>query len=904
MNVESVHETIAYVEHLVALEDGKQLRCADDHIVIMLDGSERLAKNLRVGDLLSTVDGPREVTIARATGRTVGMFDLTVERQLYYTNGILSHNTVSYVVALLHYIVFNSEKRTVILANKGATARQILNRVQRALETLPFWMQPGVKTFNKSTIEFDTGTSVLAAATSNSSIRGESVNWLILDEFAFVERSAEFMTSTYPTISRGQNTRVTIVSTPNGVANQFFYMWKAATTKDESKRSKFIPTQVHYSVIPGRDEAWKRETISNTNAIQFAQEFECLGGRSTITLRYEEVKCEFTLEEAWRMLKDASGLLDHEGRRAAIRRRFDHGSRKSSDGSAQAQREVQPPSVQLDDVIRVGEQGRGAGSGGSLHQLPRDASTGAQCDQDRNWSSWLQEVHHSGLQVQRRVEEEDERKGEGESDPGGRSSQRDKQKGIKQPSDTSAHVRETEEQDLQAAEGNRFGDNETYGRVRLLLEDANERDHAGLRPSRGLVRANESSHQERSSRENANFAENLGVEIQCPDGFRPFYGVQRSRHSQVLVTELADGTEVVSSLNHDFRSFRSPTVRQEIVEREEWLFDPVQVAGDHLFLHDSGCVSHNCSFHGSTNTLLSGEALLALAPSDFVDKSGDGCALVYELPKPEARYVMTVDVAKGRGKDSSAFTVFDVSQYPIRQVMAYNDPMVSPLVLPTEVHRWAKRYNEAFVVIESNDQGASVAQSLCYDLGYDNLFIEDSSRDNGLGVNVDKRVKAIGCSNLKDLVESSKLSIVDSRTIEELGTFVHKGKSYEAELGKHDDMVANSWLFGWFTTTPMFKEVASVGNLRQVMLEQSLVSDDELRGMITLDDGTNPLSMYDYEAIQMLRENGMLAPNANVVSTTNPKSGQRIIVPQQIQKSGDSKQRVLGPDVFEMNPLR
>jgi hypothetical protein len=189
--------------------------------------------------------------------------------------------TTTSVAYLLHAILFNENYNVAILANKSATAREIMGRLQLAFEYLPKFLQQGVVEWNKGSVELANGSRAIADSTSGSSVRGRSFNIIFLDEFAFVPNNiAEaFFMSTYPTISSGKTTKVIIVSTPNGL-NLFYRMWTDAL----EKRSDYVPIEIHWSMVPGRDEAWKEQTIRNTSADQFRQEFECHFIGSTNTL--------------------------------------------------------------------------------------------------------------------------------------------------------------------------------------------------------------------------------------------------------------------------------------------------------------------------------------------------------------------------------------------------------------------------------------------------------------------------------------------------------------------------------------------------------------------------------------------------------------------------------------------
>ena len=182
---------------------------------------------------------------------------------------------------LLHYALFNPSVNIAILANKAATARDLLGRLQLAYEHLPHWLQQGVMSWNKGSLELENGSKILASSTSASAVRGGSYNIIFLDEFAYVPSNVaeQFFSSVYPTISSGKTTKVMIVSTPHGM-NMFYKIW----TDAEEQRNSYIPIEVHWSEVPGRDEKWKKETIANTSEQQFNTEFECefLGSIDTL----------------------------------------------------------------------------------------------------------------------------------------------------------------------------------------------------------------------------------------------------------------------------------------------------------------------------------------------------------------------------------------------------------------------------------------------------------------------------------------------------------------------------------------------------------------------------------------------------------------------------------------------
>ena len=424
-----------------------------------------------------------------------------------------SGKSISSVAYILWYAVFHPEQTIAILANKGATAREMLSRITLMLENLPFFLQPGCKALNKGSVEFSNNSRIIASATSGSSIRGMSINLLFLDEFAFVENDAEFYTSTYPVISSGKNTKVIITSTRNGIANVFHKLWEGAV----QGTNNFTPFRVDWWDVPGRDEAWKAETIANTSQIQFDQEF----GNKVIT--------------------SGSTLID------------------------------------------------------------------------------------------------------------------------------------------------------------------------------------------------------------------------------------ADKLLALQSIN--------PIYTQNNVS-------------------------------------------------------------VYAKPKENHRYLMFVDVAKGRGQDYSTFNIIDITQEPFTQVAVYRDNMISPLLFPDIIFKYAKTFNEAYTIIENNDAGAVVCNGLYYDLEYENVHVESAIKLGGVGVTMTKKVKRIGCSNIKDLIEQGKLHINDAETIIELSAFSARGQSYEALPGMHDDLVMNLVLFGWYTSTPFFLEMTDIDIKNMLYRERvaELESDMIPFGVISVDE--------------------------------------------------------------------
>ena len=218
-------------------------------------------------DLINTISDNRNVIVK--TGRQVGK----------------STTTLGW---LLHYVLFNQSKTVGILANKASTARELLSRIQIAYQHLPKFLQQGLKEWNKGSLELENGSKIIASSTSSTAIRGFSFSCILLDEFAHVQRhiADEFIRSVYPTISSGKDTKVIVVSTPNGF-NMFYKYWNDA----ENGTNDFVPFKVHWSNVPGRDKEWRKRIESTIGADAFRQEYEAefLGSSNTL-ISYDKLQ--------------------------------------------------------------------------------------------------------------------------------------------------------------------------------------------------------------------------------------------------------------------------------------------------------------------------------------------------------------------------------------------------------------------------------------------------------------------------------------------------------------------------------------------------------------------------------------------------------------------------------------
>lgn len=284
-DIVSINKTIPYTEWYIEFSDNSILKCADNHILITSIGEEVFAKNARDCIFVNKDNELITVKYIYPMFKTVHMYDLSLAENtnhLYYTNNVLSHNSTTYCIFLLWYLIFNSEKKVLIAANKKATSLDILSKVSLAFEMLPNWIKPGLLEYNKGKMKFGNLSEIVAEATSSDAARGTSCNILVLDEFAFAEQSEKFWASVYPIISSDINGKVIIVSTPNGVGNLYQKIWDKANTNGPDNDEGWKPIRVDWWEVPGRDEKWKQQQIASLGSEQiFLQEFGCVFISST-----------------------------------------------------------------------------------------------------------------------------------------------------------------------------------------------------------------------------------------------------------------------------------------------------------------------------------------------------------------------------------------------------------------------------------------------------------------------------------------------------------------------------------------------------------------------------------------------------------------------------------------------
>lgn len=304
--------------------------------------------------------------------------------------------------------------------------------------------------------------------------------------------------------------------------------------------------------------------------------------------------------------------------------------------------------------------------------------------------------------------------------------------------------------------------------------------------------------------------------------------VSSGKSTRVIITSTANGIgnvfyklyEGAVQGTNEYKSFRVDW--WDVPGRdEEWKRQTVANTSELQFEQEFGN-----NFLGSSDTLINSNTLLSLKAEIPILEQNN--VKIYDKPKSDHNYLMFVDVAKGRGQDYSTFNVIDISTRPFKQVGVFRDNMISPLLYPDVIYKWANYFNKAYVVVENNDQGSVVCNGLYYDLEYENIFLESITKSGGIGVTMTKKIKRIGCSNIKDLVEQGKIQIVDADTIIEMSTFSAKGSSYEAADNAHDDLMMNLVLFGWYASTEMFINETDI-NVRQMLFNEKMrMIEDEV----------------------------------------------------------------------------
>ena len=309
--------------------------------------------------------------------------------------------------------------------------------------------------------------------------------------------------------------------------------------------------------------------------------------------------------------------------------------------------------------------------------------------------------------------------------------------------------------------------------------------------------------------------------------------ISSGKTTKVMIVSTPHGMNMFYKLWTDAEEERNEYVPIEVHwsevpgRDEEWKAQTIKNTSESQFNTE-----FECEFLGSIDTLISPTNLRQLAYRAPIQSSAG--LDVHIHPEEGHTYFLSADVSRGTSNDYSAFTVIDVTEMPYKIVAKYRDNEIKPLIFPQKIYDVARAYNQAYVLVEVNDIGEQVANTLQFDLEYDNLCMASMRGRAGqvlgggfsggraqLGLRTTKAVNKVGCSNLKQMVEDNKLIVEDIDVISELSTFIVKGASFEADEGCNDDLVACLFTFAWATDQTYFKELTNVDMRKTMMAEQA-----------------------------------------------------------------------------------
>jgi hypothetical protein len=312
--------------------------------------------------------------------------------------------------------------------------------------------------------------------------------------------------------------------------------------------------------------------------------------------------------------------------------------------------------------------------------------------------------------------------------------------------------------------------------------------------------------------------------------------ISSGTQSKILISSTPNGmnhyyrmwTEAVEGQN-GFKHIEA-NWRQVPGRDQAWADDQRRILGEEKFLQEM-----ECEFMGSAGTLLSAAALKSLAFVKPLHTSENGIK-IYNQPLEGHNYIIVADTSRGKGLDYSACVVIDCA-IPYRVVATYKDNNISPLVYPSILKKMGDYYNQAYALVEINDNGQQVVDSLFEDYEYENILstVDIKSKialtwgygnKSNRGIRTTKSVKRLGCSIVKNLIEQQKLIIEDFDIIAELSTFIAKGTSFEADDGSHDDLVMCLVLFSWATNQSFFADLTNT-NLKERLYQEQMRQIEE-----------------------------------------------------------------------------
>lgn len=329
--------------------------------------------------------------------------------------------------------------------------------------------------------------------------------------------------------------------------------------------------------------------------------------------------------------------------------------------------------------------------------------------------------------------------------------------------------------------------------------------------------------------------------------------ISSGKTTKIIITSTPNGMELYYKLWNDAVKKRNSYVAVDVHWSEypgrddSWKKETIENTSPEQFRQE-----YEVEFLGSSNTLLSAECLQRLTYENPI--STHGSTKIYAMPEASRRYVMTADVARGVGGDYSAFIVVDVTEFPYRVAAVYRDNEVEPQIFPHFINEAHKFYNFCPILVETNDIGQQIAEMLITDFENEGVLrVTQTGRKGQVlgggfskisrpGVKTTQITKRVGCLNMKAMIENNKLIINDYDLLSELSTFISKSTSYEAEYGKHDDLVMCLVLFAWMTNQNYFKDLLESDVRKQLMDEKGKQLEEDMLPFFH-DDGHS----YDQE---------------------------------------------------------
>ena len=335
--------------------------------------------------------------------------------------------------------------------------------------------------------------------------------------------------------------------------------------------------------------------------------------------------------------------------------------------------------------------------------------------------------------------------------------------------------------------------------------------------------------------------------------------ISSGKSTKVIIISTPNGMNMFYKLWHDAELGRNEYTTTEVHwsqvpgRDEKWKEQTIANTSERQFTQE-----FECEFLGSVDTLISAAKLRSMSYDEPLHTSGG--LKIYERPQEKHEYLMTVDVSRGVNNDYSAFILYDITTVPYKIVGIYRNNEVKPMVFPNIINQISVQYNQAYVLCEVNDIGDQVASILQYDLENENVLMcamrgragqvvgqGFSGTKTQLGVKMSTTVKKIGCSNLKQLVETDKVLINDYDIIAELTTFIQKRQSFEADDGCHDDLAMCLVIFGWLVAQDYFKEMTENDVRTRIYEEQKNQIEQDMAPFGFIDDG---LGTYEKEKDQ------------------------------------------------------